>query len=80
MFGYVYVLKMNNGKYYVWSTKDIENRVIEHQKWESKSTRNNLPIKLLYHKEYPSLVEAIQMETKLKKWKSRKMIEKFMKS
>jgi len=80
MFGYVYVLEMNNGKYYVWSTKNIENRLIEHQKWESKSTKNNLPIKLLYYKEYSSITEAIHMETKLKKWKSREMIKKFMKS
>ena len=77
---YVYVLEMNNGKYYVWSTTDIENRLIEHQKWESKSTKNNLPIKLLYYKEYSNITEAIQMETKLKKWKSRTMTEKFMKS
>jgi predicted GIY-YIG superfamily endonuclease len=77
---YVYILEMNNSKYYVGSTKNIENRLIEHQRWESKSTRNKLPIKLLYYKKYVNLIEAIHMETKLKKWKSRKMIEKFMKS
>lgn len=79
MIGYVYVLEMNNGKYYVWSTKNIENRIIEHQKWENKSTKNQLPIKLLCYKTYDSSIEAIAMEKKIKKWKSRKMIEKFIK-
>ena len=77
---YVYILEMNNGKYYIWSTKNIENRLDEHHRWESKSTKHNLPIKLLYYKKYTTIVEAIHMETKLKKQKSRKMIEKFMKS
>jgi putative endonuclease len=76
---YVYILEMNTGKYYVWSTKNIENRIIEHQNWESKSTRHKLPVKLLYYKEYLTIIEAIHMETKLKKCKSRKMIQEFMK-
>ena len=75
---YVYILKMNNGKYYVWSTSNLENRLMEHQKWESKSTKSNLPVKLLYYRKYITIVEAIHMETKIKKWKSRKMIENFM--
>ncbi len=79
MHWYVYVLEMNNAKYYVWSTKNIENRLMEHQKWESKSTKKNLPVRLLYYKKYDTIIEAIRMETKIKKWKSRKMIEKFIK-
>ena len=77
---YVYILKMNNGKYYVWSTRNLENRLFEHQNWESKSTRNNLPVKLLFYKEYVTITEAIYIETKLKKWKSREMVKKFMKA
>ena len=77
---YVYILEMNDGKYYVWSTKNIKNRLDEHQKWESKSTKYKLPVKLLYYKKYLTIIEAIHMETKLKKLKSRKMIEEFMKS
>ena len=77
---FVYILEMNDGKYYVWSTKNIENRLIEHQKWKSKSTKSKLPVKLLYYKQYNTIIEAIHMETKLKKSKSRKVIEVFMKS
>ena len=76
---YVYILEMNNGKYYIWSTKNLDNRLLEHQNWESKSTKNKLPIKLLYYKKYTTIIEAIHMETKLKKWKNRKMVEEFMK-
>jgi len=79
MYWYVYILEMNNGRYYIWSTKNVQNRLVEHQEWESKSTRKHLPVKLLYYKQYTNIIEAIHMETKLKKWKSRKMIEEFMK-
>ncbi|MCX6825346.1 MAG: GIY-YIG nuclease family protein [candidate division SR1 bacterium] len=79
MFGYVYVLEMANGKYYVGSTKNIQNRLIEHQTGESKSTKNHLPVKLLFYKKYATIIEAIHMETKIKKSKSRKVIELFIK-
>lgn len=76
---YVYILEMFDGKYYIWSTRYLENRLFEHQKWESKSTKNKLPVKLLFYKEYPTIKEALYMETKLKKSKSRKVIQDFMK-
>ena len=75
---YVYILEMDNWKYYVWSTKDVNRRFDEHCRWLTKSTKNNRPLKLLYCREFEDYRDAIKMEYYLKKQKSRKIIEKFM--
>jgi predicted GIY-YIG superfamily endonuclease len=75
---FVYVLSMNNWKYYIWSTTDLERRIIQHQKWYVKSTRLFIPIWLLYSRKYDTIKEARQKEYLLKKQKDRKQIEKFM--
>jgi len=80
MAGYLYILEMNNGKYYIWSTRDYVNRIKEHEKWESKSTRSYLPVKLIFLKEYQSINEAIVVELKLKRYKNKKYLEKFINS
>jgi len=76
---YVYILEMNNGKYYIWSTKDVDRRFWEHNRWLCKSTRHNRPLKLLFSKEYEDYKSAFEMEQKLKKWKSRQKVDEFMK-
>ncbi len=75
---FVYVLSMNNWKYYVGSTTDLERRVIQHQKWHVKSTKLFIPIWLLYSRIYDTIKEARQIEYRLKKQKDRKQIETFM--
>ncbi|MCX6823063.1 MAG: GIY-YIG nuclease family protein [candidate division SR1 bacterium] len=78
MKGFVYVLEMNNGQYYIGSTRNIENRLHEHQNGEDRTTKKHLPVKLLCVKEYTTIKEAIHIEIKLKKGKSRSYTEKFM--
>ena len=75
---YVYILEMNNWKYYIWSTKDVKRRFDEHCRWLTKSTRNNRPLKLLFYKEYDNYQTAFEMELYLKRQKSRKIVEDFM--
>ena len=75
---FVYVLSMNKWKYYIWSTTDLERRIIQHQNWYVKSTKLFIPIWLLYSRTYDTIKEARQKEYLLKKQKNRKQIEKFM--
>ena len=76
---YVYILEMDNGKYYIWSTKNVDRRFGEHNRWLCKSTRYNRPLKLLFSKEYENYQSALKMEQTLKKWKSREKVDEFMK-
>ena len=78
MFGYVYILQMKNGKYYIGSTTCLERRFREHQRGNVDSTRNNRPLVLIFSKLFDTIQEAHKNELQLKKWKSRKMINQFI--
>jgi putative endonuclease len=75
---YVYILEMSNGKYYIWSTRDLETRIAMHQKWWVNTTKKILPVHVKYTRQYATIKEAIAQEKYLKRMKSRKMIEQFM--
>ncbi len=72
---YTYILKTAKGNYYVGCTNDLESRLKRHQSGNVKSTRNKLPIKLVFKEYYETKSEAQKKEYKIKKWKSKKMIE-----
>ena len=77
--GFVYILKSaKNEKYYIGSTIDVEKRLIEHNNGYVKATKYLLPWKLEFFKEYPDIRQARQVEYKLKKFKSRKIIERIV--
>ncbi len=76
--GYVYILKLVNERYYVGSTIDIDRRFLEHQSGEVLSTANLRPLELVFFQRYPTPAEARKIEYKLKKLKSRKIIEQIV--
>lgn len=75
-----YILKCVDGRYYVGSTTDINKRQQEHQERRCKFTKSRLPIVLIYKKDFKTLSEARKEEKKIKHWKSRKAIERLIKS
>ena len=76
----MYVLLLRTGRYYVGSTNDVERRLVQHQMGRVISTKGQLPVRLLYVREYATLTEARQMEVHIKRMKSRKYVEEFMDS
>ena len=75
----VYILQSEkNGRYYIGSTNDIERRLTEHNSGKTKSLQYLRPLKIVFQKAYSSQQLAVQMEQKLKKLKSRKIIEKII--
>jgi len=74
----LYILLCKNGRYYVGSTINIERRFKEHCTGRVKSTKNLLPLKLVYSQEYGTIKEAILAEYWLKQQKSRVLIEKII--
>ena len=75
----VYILQsIKNKSYYIGSTIDINNRFKEHNLGEVVSTRNLVPWELKLFFKTETIKEARQIEYKLKKLKSRKIIEKII--
>ena len=76
---YVYILQsLKNGQYYIGCSSDPLRRLEEHNRNKEKSTKNRGPWKLVLVKEYQTLQKARKIEYKLKKFKSRKIIEKIV--
>jgi len=75
---FVYILKLKDGKYYIWSTNNLERRTQQHMNGKALATKYMKPIELLYYKEYTTVHEARSVEYHLKKQKDRNQIEKFM--
>jgi len=76
---YVYILKTSKDTYYIGSTDDIEKRIDYHQRGKVKSTKDKLPVSLVFKEYHKTTSEARIKESKIKKWKSRKMIEALIK-
>ncbi|OGY45639.1 MAG: hypothetical protein A2744_03050 [Candidatus Buchananbacteria bacterium RIFCSPHIGHO2_01_FULL_44_11] len=72
---YLYILKTSKNTYYVGSTNDIEQRLSYHQSGKVKSTKDKLPVTLVFKEYYKTKAEAQLKEYKLKRWKSKRMLE-----
>ena len=75
----VYFLKLENEQYYIGSTTDIDRRILEHQNGATPSTRHKRPVGLIFKQDFDDIKVARQVEYKLKRLKSRKIIEQITK-
>ena len=78
MKGFVYILRLDNGNYYIGSTNSLERRIGEHKGGREKYTSKFLPIDLVFSQEYESLKMARNIERKLKKLKRKDIIERII--
>jgi putative endonuclease len=77
---YVYVLKSElDGSYYIGQTKDIESRIISHNKGKNRSTKAYRPYLLAYKKKFYTRSEAVKYEIELKNIKKRILFENKLK-
>jgi putative endonuclease len=69
----MYILRCSNGQYYVGSTKELAQRMEQHQQGEgSKFTKKHLPVELVYYEEYQRIDEAFIREHQIKGWNRKK--------
>lgn len=64
---YVYVLKSDkDGNLYVGYTKDLRNRFEEHNSGKSTSTRDRIPLRIIYYEACENKYDARHREKYLK--------------
>ena len=64
----VYIIKSEQGSYYIGQTKNIEDRLNRHNTNRSRSTKNKGKWELVIIKEFNTRSEAVKFERKLKKF------------
>src|SRR3989304_8581326 len=64
---YVYILGLRDGTHYCGIARKIVKRILDHQKGRSKSTREKRPIVIKYITEKSTMIEARQLEVRIKK-------------
>ncbi|MBI3290604.1 GIY-YIG nuclease family protein [Candidatus Microgenomates bacterium] len=75
----VYVLKsLKDEKTYIGCTKDLENRIKEHNEGEVKSTKGRIPFVLWYTEEYMDKYEAFKREHHFKTAWGRRQLRKIL--
>jgi putative endonuclease len=77
---YTYILECFDKSYYVGSTSNIDKRKEMHDNGKVRSTKYKLPVKIIFLEGFNSLSKANKREFQIKKWKSRKAIEKLVKN
>ena len=76
---FTYILySENRDRYYIGSTQDIEDRIERHLTSSRGFTSRAKDWELKYCEEFATREEAYARELQIKKWKSRKMIEKLI--
>jgi len=70
---FMYILQCADGSYYVGHTDDLEARMVQHHSGlGSAHTRRHLPVTLVWHQEFESRLEALEMERRVKGWRREK--------
>ena len=65
----MYILECSDGTYYVGSTKDLKQRLLQHQEGiGAQYTSNRLPVKLVYSEEFERVSEAYAREKQVQNW------------
>ena len=76
---YLYILKSSTvKKYYIGISENPQTRLKYHNTIEKGFTSRYRPWKIVITKEYETKETALAMERKVKRWKSKVMVEKLI--
>jgi putative endonuclease len=76
---WVYILKsLNDGRYYIGSTTDLNKRLVHHKNGHTPSTKRFGQIDLVFSQQYEKLSDARIVERKLKKLKRKDYLTKII--
>ncbi|MHC3003303.1 GIY-YIG nuclease family protein [Gordonia sp. GN26] len=75
MGAYLYILECSDGSLYVGSTRNLENRIQQHDSGRgSVYTRSRRPVRLVYRQEFEHVGEAYDAEVHLHGWSRAKRL------
>lgn len=70
---HVYILRCADGSYYVGSTRNLDNRMLQHSSGVgAKYTSSRLPVELVFAHEFERIDEAYAREKQIQGWSRRK--------
>ena len=70
---WAYILRCADGRYYTGHTDNLERRIAEHQTGGfCDYTSRRLPVHLIWAQDFPSRIEALEAEMRVKKWSQAK--------
>ena len=68
---FVYILQsLTTGRYYIGSTNDVDRRLSEHNRGQTKSTKFQRPYTLVHEEQFSSKSAAHHREIEIKRMKS----------
>ncbi len=67
---YLYILKCNDGSFYVGVSNNLDDRILQHNNGINKEayTYSRKPVELVYHTIFNDYNLAFEWETRIKKW------------
>ncbi len=68
---FVYVLLDKYNRFYIGQTKNLENRIQDHNLGRTKSLRGRFPFKVIHTERFETRVEAVRRERNLKSGQGR---------
>ncbi len=70
---YTYILKCSDNSYYTGSTRNLEQRLWQHQTGQGANhTKVRLPVQLVYSECYDRIDEAFAREKQIQRWSRKK--------
>lgn len=78
---FVYVIQsLLNKAYYIGISKDVEKRLLEHNKGKTRSTKERKPFKLIHKEKFNNYKEARLREIELKSFKGGNSFKELLKT
>ncbi len=75
---WAYILKLNNGKYYVGQTSNLNERIERHRTGQTVYTRKYRPIELVWSEVFATRSLALKREKYLKSLKSHQELDRII--
>ena len=73
--GYIYVLRCNDLRSYIGSTRDLDKRIEAHRQGRVRTTKGRRPVQLIYTEEFATYSEARSREIFLKSGTGREWLK-----